>query len=387
MAGKKSPVGRVLFYGLSLPLVMGVCGWQGWQWWSWAIASPHSSSSAAVAPSDEVSTEASSVGTHAQGAEPTVLTIPDGTSAQQIGGLLLDAGLIRSAMAWNLWTRWQTTSGREGGFLAGTYGIAADASMTAIAEQIWQGDVLTSRFIIPEGWSMAQMGQYFESDLGWFSATEFIAATRAIERDRYPWLPAATALANGINLEGFLYPSTYYIADNPTPAMVVDQMLGQFEQTALPLYQQNQAQTPYSLMEWVTLASIVEREAVVGEERPTIAAVFARRLREGIPLATDPTVEYAFGIRQTPDRPLTYAQVGTPHPYNTYINVGLPPGAIAAPGFASLEASLNPPDTEFLFFMARFDGTHVFSRTLSEHESARDRIGASIRAGEKPWEE
>ncbi|NEQ95648.1 MAG: endolytic transglycosylase MltG [Cyanothece sp. SIO2G6] len=372
---------RPFFYSLVLPLIMGFCGWQGWLWWSWVNTPPLGHSEIPAYPANDLSTLAEVATT-----DTRVLTIADGTSAQQIGGILLDYGLIRSTVAWSLWTRWQSLRGRDGGFLAGTYAIASDASMTAIAEKIWQGDVLTTRFTIPEGWSMAQMGQYFEVDLGWFTAADFMAATREIDRDRYPWLPDATATAEGTNLEGFLYPSTYYIGDNPTPSMVVAQMLGQFEQTALPLYEQNRGQMPYSLMEWVTLASIVEREAVVPEERPTIAAVFARRLREGIPLATDPTVEYAFGIRQTPDRPLTYAEVGTPHPYNTYINVGLPPGAIAAPGFSSLEASLNPGETEFLFFMARFDGTHIFSRTLADHEAAKHRVGASIRAGEKPWE-
>ena len=362
-------IGKWFFYLLVLPLTLGVFGWQGWLWWNWASAS---------VVSDE------SIDTGQTSSEPIIVEIPDGTSAQQIGTLLVDSGVIRSEHAWNVWTRWQSVQNREGGFLAGTYGLSPAESLDAIANTIWQGNVLTTSFTIPEGWAITQMGQYFE-DLGWFSAEEFITATREVSRDQYPWLPEANITPRGSNLEGFLFPSTYQISDNPSPDAIVRQMLSQFEQTALPLYENN-AETPYNLLEWVTLASIVEREAVVQEERPTIAAVFARRLREGIPLATDPTVEYAFGIRQTPDRPLTYAEVGTPHPYNTYINVGLPPGAIAAPGLASLEASLNPGDTEFLFFMARFDGTHIFSSTLSQHESAKNSVGANIKAGEKPWE-
>ena len=365
-------IGKWFFYLLLLPFTLGIFGWQGWLWWSWASASVVSES------------ELSESG-EATGAESIIVEIPDGTSAQQIGALLTEAGVIRSSQAWNVWTRWQSVQNREGGFLAGTYGLSPADSLDAIANQIWAGDVLTTGFTVPEGWSITQMGQYFE-DLGWFNAGEFITATREVSRDQYPWLPDESITPRGANLEGFLFPSTYQIADNPTPDTIVRQMLSQFEQTALPLYQDQQNETPYTLHEWVTLASIVEREAVVQEERPTIAAVFARRLREGIPLATDPTVEYAFGIRQTPDRPLTYAEVGTPHPYNTYINVGLPPGAIAAPGLASLEASLNPGDTEFLFFMARFDGTHIFSSTLSQHESAKNSVGAKIKAGEKPWE-
>jgi UPF0755 protein len=91
-------------------------------------------------------------------------------------------------------------------------------------------------------------------------------------------------------------------------------------------------------------------------------------------LASDPTVEYALGIRQTVDQPLTYAQVDTPSPYNTYLNPGLPPGPIASPGIESLKATLNPESTEYLYFMARYDGTHIFSRTLAEHEAAIDTV-------------
>jgi UPF0755 protein len=101
-------------------------------------------------------------------------------------------------------------------------------------------------------------------------------------------------------------------------------------------------------------------------------------LNQNIPLGADPTVEYGLGISQTKEQPLTWAQVGTPSPYNTYINPGLPPTPIASAGKASLEATLTPDPTDYLFFVARYDGTHVFSRTLAEHEAARDAIRASI---------
>ena len=371
--------GKWFFYLLGFPLTLAICGWQGWKWWSWASEAPTVPIASDTLQSSNTGSGATTPGSM------TFVTVPDGTSAKQIGTMLMDAQLIRSTVAWDLWTRWQTSQGREGGFLAGTYAIPEGESMEAIANKIWQGEVVQLSFTIPEGWSIAQMADYFEQR-EWFTANDFILATRQVTAADSPWLPPGTITSDGSNLEGFLYPSTYEIASNPTPEMIVQQMLGQFERTALPLYQNNQDQTSYTLLEWVTLASIVEREAVVQDERPTIAAVFARRLREGIPLATDPTVEYAFGIRQTPDRPLTYAEVGTPHPYNTYINVGLPPGPIAAPGLASLEVSLNPGDTEYLYFMARFDGTHIFSQTLAQHEAAKSRVGAQIKAGERPWE-
>ena len=342
-----------LFYLLLLPVTLGLCGWQGWRWWSWA-SSPVVSASAA---------------TSSTVADPTIqIEIPSGTSAQQIGGDLEAAGIIQSADAWNLWTRWQTLRDRQGGFQAGIYDLNPTQSLTAIADVIWQGNVLQQSFTIPEGGGMQQIADYFEEQ-GFFTAEAFLEAAQQIPRDRYSWLPDGIS-----NLEGFLYPDTYQLAEAPTPQSIIDQMLTRFQQTALPIYQQNQTNIPYSLLEWVTLASIVEREAVVSEERPLIASVFAKRLREGIPLGADPTVEYAFGIRQTPDQPLTYDQVNTPSPYNTYINAGLPPGPIASPGLASLEASVNPADTLYLYFVARYDGTHVFSQTLAEHEAAQAQI-------------
>lgn len=340
-------VSKWLFYLLIFPVVLGGCGWQGWQWWSWA--------SSPVAPA-AASTDSE--------VDPTVqLEIPSGTSAQQIGEDLEATGLIRSSLAWDIWTRFLSFQDQGGSFQAGTYELSPTQSLSEIASVIWQGQIVTTSITIPEGWSAQQMAELFEAE-GYFSAEEFMAAAQQIPRDRFPWLPD-----NIDRLEGFLYPDTYQVPENPTPQAMIDQMLNQFQTVALPLYEQ--AQTPYSLLEWVTLSSIVEKEAVVDEERSLIASVFAKRLREGMALGADPTVEYGLGIRQTVENPLTWSQVGTPSPYNTYINPGLPPTPIASPGVASLEVSLNPPDTEFLYFVARYDGTHIFSRTLAEHEAAK----------------
>ena len=124
----------------------------------------------------------------------------------------------------------------------------------------------------------------------------------------------------------------------------------------------------------MTLASIIEKEAVVPQERARIAGVFLSRLHRGQRLQSDPTVEYSLGIRQTVAQPLTLAQVNTPSPYNTYLNSGLPPTPIASPGLASLRAALYPEKTPYLYFVARYDGTHIFSRTLSEHQAAQTAI-------------
>ena len=308
-------------------------------------------------------------------ADEQVISIPPGTSANGVGEILAENNLIHSPTAWKLWTRWAGVTNREGGFQAGTYQLSPSKSMTELAEAIWDGKVQQASFTIPEGWNIGQMSRYFEQQ-GWFTADEFTAAVDAALLNPPEWLPGDID-----SLEGFLFPDTYQIpVDAKTPEGVVASMLKHFEDTALPLYEEKGADSGFTLQEWVTLASIVEKEAVIDEERPTISGVFINRLEQGIPLGSDPTVEYGLGVTQTPDQPLTYAQVDTPTPYNTYRNPGLTPTPIASPGFASLEVSLKPSETDYLYFVANYDGTHVFTKNYNDHLRAqaqiRDRIDA-----------
>lgn len=337
-----------------LTVTLGICIWQSWAWWNAISAPPQAITSAATDES----------------IAPTVrMQIPPGTATQQIGQELEAAGLIRSSTAWSLWARWLQLQDPQGEFKAGTYQLSPRESLAAIADKIWHGKVAQQSITIPEGWSLQQMATYLEEQ-GFFPAAEFLAATHQIPRDQFPWLPA-----NLPHLEGFLYPDTYQInSGRVTPQAVIQQMLQRFEQVALPLYQQNQDKTEFDLLHWVTLASIVEKEAVIPAERALIAGVFIARLQRDFPLGADPTVEYALSIRQTPDQPLTLEQVNTPSPYNTYRNRGLPPTPIASPGIASLQAVLEPEETPYLYFVARYDGSHVFSRTLEEHNAAQAAI-------------
>ena len=300
--------------------------------------------------------------------DAVLLRIPEGSSANAIGQQLQEAGLIRSQLAWKLWTRWLAFQNPAGSYQKGTYELKANEPLPNIAADIWLGRVKEDSFTIPEGWAIQDMAAYFEQK-GWFSKAEFLEAVQTLPRDRFPWLPDTPLL------EGFLYPDTYQIpVDQRTPYLIVDTMLKRFATLALPLYEQRQTFPELSLLDWVTFSSIVEKEAVIAAERPLIAGVFWNRLRDGMTLGSDPTVEYGLGITQTPDQPLTWAQVRTPSPYNTYINPGLPPTPIGSPGLSSLKASLAPETTDYLYFVARYDGTHVFSKTLAEHERAQGKI-------------
>lgn len=342
-----------LFYGIAVPLTILVTGIVSSSWWVWAIAAPNSF-----------------------GAKVR-LTITEGMPTQAIAQELEAAGIIRSSFALRLWLQWQALRGSPSGTLrSGTYDFTTNQSLPEVVAQIQTVKAAEVRFTIPEGWSIAQMAERLEEQ-GFFKAEDFIMATQRTSPKRRDWLPDDIP-----SLEGFLFPDTYQILPSEaTPDRIIDMMLNRFEEVALPLYEADQASSPkvkVSLKDWVTLASIVEKESVLESERQIIAGVFWNRLRRNMRLESDPTVEYGLNIRQTPEQPLTLAQVRTDSPYNTYLNEGLPPGAIASVGLASLKATLDPATTDYLFFVAKFDGSHIFSRNLEDHEKALQVIDKKV---------
>jgi UPF0755 protein len=338
-----------LFLGVPIALVT-LLGGGGMTWWN-GITAP---------PSNDANAKSISI------------QIKPGSTVQAIGQELETKGVIKSQLAWKLWTSWQAKQGK------GSPQTGSSQPLSAVAAQIMEGKVVLSGFTIREGWNIKQMGDYFEKQ-NLFKAAEFIAATKEIPKDKFPWLPDGLT-----HLEGFLFPETYKVpTETITPKGVVTQMLKQFEQVALPEYQKAGATTKLSLLQWVSLSSVVEKEAVVPIERPKIAGVFTTRLAKNMRLESDPTVEYGLGIKQTADRPLTFAEVKRPNPYNTYLNAGIPPGPIASPGIGSLKAVLNPDSTDLLFFVAKYDGTHIFSKTLSEHVAATQAIRQQRQSSKK----
>ncbi|MFN3926582.1 MAG: endolytic transglycosylase MltG [Pseudanabaenaceae cyanobacterium] len=344
---------------LILPLIVLGVGWGSIIWWLWASSPPGAGMPQKVR-----------------------VVIADGMSSAGIAQQLEAAGVIRSGLALRLFLQWQAL--QQGGRIplrAGTYELATDLPLPEVVKEL-QSDrarLQVMRVTIPEGWNLRDMAQLFEAK-GLFSAQAFLQIANRPPAGRRAWLPADSP-----NLEGFLFPDTYeVIVGVTTPEEVVEMMLDRFEAVALPVYFEYRQRVTapavqLSLKEWVALASIVEKETVLERERRLIAGVFWHRLQKNMRLESDPTVEYGLGIRQTKEQPLTLAQVRTPHPYNTYLNAGIPPGAIAAPGLASLKAVLNPEPTEYLFFVARYDGSHAFSRTHGEHLKQVELIARKIR--------
>jgi UPF0755 protein len=263
---------------------------------------------------------------------------------------------------------------------AGTYVLDPTMSLREVVQAIQQADSESVSITVLEGWRFEQTADYLTkagvlSDPAKGEAYRSLAASAAaVDPERYGFLRQRP---QGASLEGYLFPDTYEIpAANATAVDVITRQLDNFAARVPPLYEEARANgtTDLSLHEVLTLASIVEREAVVREERPTIAGVYLNRLASGIKLDADPTVQYAMGYQPATAQwwktPVTLDEyAGVVSPYNTYLNPGLPPGPIAAPGLSSIAAVLDPEQHDYLYFVAVADGTgrHVFATTYEEH--------------------
>ncbi len=311
---------------------------------------------------------------------PVAFIVEPGETASDVAERLAGEGLIANA---EVFRRFMTYHGLDVGLEAGTYSLRSTMTMHEIGQALQQGGSQGVTVTIPEGWRLEQVAWLLEQQ-GLMRSDDFIAQARAATYD-YPWLAGRP---QGTSLEGFLFPDTYELASDATPAQVIELMLATFDVHVAPEIVGRLAgramfdielgdyrpMTPYDI---VTIASIVEREAVIAEERPIIASVYYNRLdpahveETALRLSADPTVQYAKGYDpetgnwwnpMLPGEGLTLDS-----PYNTFREQGLPPGPICSPGLASVLAALNPEDTDYLYFHAVGDGSHVFAATLEEH--------------------
>jgi UPF0755 protein len=301
------------------------------------------------------------------GAQTVFVTVEDGDTAGEIGEKLENAGVVQSGRLFRVLA---TLMGAGDDLVAGEYEFERGETALTAVRRISQGVTAPLVVTIPEGLRKEEIGQLLERR-GVVSADEF---QRAL--DGAYTQPFMAGLPMNAGLEGFLFPATYGFSRDATAHGVVEQLLNAFQQRFEADMQIGLAATNRSLLEVVTLASIVEREAQVPNERPIIASVFLNRLELGLPLQADPTVQYALGNNLASvlefgywKQELTEADLDTPSPYNTYVVVGLPPGPIANPGLDSILAALEPAHTNLLFFVACPDGSHAFAETLEEHNS------------------
>jgi UPF0755 protein len=293
-----------------------------------------------------------------EGAE-TFVDLPQGSSVSAIARKLADAGVVVDPWAFRIAAR---LSGEERRLQAGEYRFTDAAKPGDVVSRLVEGDVFVRPLTFPEGLTIREMAEIFEKS-GRGTDQEFLAAAKNVQLVEAVD-PGATSL------EGYLFPDTYTLARQDTAETIVASMAKGFLAAYTDDLRAEAERASMTTREVITLASLIEKETSVASERPLVAAVYRNRLRIGMLLQCDPTVIYGLMLAGRWNGNLRRADLDMTSPYNTYRFAGLPPGPIASPGRASIEAALRPADVPYLYFVSRNDGTHVFSSTLAEHNRA-----------------
>ena len=295
---------------------------------------------------------------------PTRVIIPRGASFGQATDSLAGAGLVGYPKLFRLYGR---LTGGDRNIKPGTYLLKHGTPWTDIISALNGGHGLVNTVTIPEGFSVAQI-------------TPLLARTIKVPADSVTAAVSDTALLARLDipnktLEGYLFPDTYAFPIGTTARQAVREMVYSFERRWKPEWDSSAADLMINRNDLVTMASIVEREARLPEERPVIAAVYYNRLKRGMLLQADPTVQYAIGHHVGR---VLYKDLTIDSPYNTYVHKGLPPGPVASPGVASLAAAAHPASVPYLYFVASRDGHHEFRMTLEQHTDAVREVRAAM---------
>ena len=297
---------------------------------------------------------------------PARVIIPRGASFGQAADSLARSGIIGSPKLFRLYGRF---TGGDRNIKPGTYLLKHGTPWSDIVSALNGGHGLVNTITIPEGYTVAQIAPALAKTL-----QVPVDSVQAAMRDTA--LLARLDLPNP-TLEGYVFPDTYAFPVGTTARQAVREMVYAFERRWRPGWDSSAAGLKINRNDLVTMASIVEKEARLPEERPVIAAVYYNRLRRGMLLQADPTVQYALGHHVGR---VLYKDLTVESPYNTYVHKGLPPGPVASPGVASLSAAANPANVPYLYFVATRDGHHEFRNTLEEHTSAVRQVRAAAPA-------
>jgi UPF0755 protein len=298
-------------------------------------------------------------------AGPLVVEIPAHEGVLRIAARLAEADVVHSRYAFLALT---VGRGHLRDLKAGEYEIPRDASTLDIIDLLASGRVRQHVVLHPEGASVSELARVLEGER--LARAEDIIRAAGDERLR------RTLDVNADSLEGYLFPDTYQFVRGMSAEEILTRMVQRLRSKLTPWMQARARERGLGLHQLLTLASIIEKEAVDPEEQRVIAAVFWNRLRVDMPLQADPTVQYAVAKER---RTLTRADLATDHPYNTYVRRGLPPGPIASPGLRAIQAALDPAPVKYLYFVARDDRRHHFSTTVAEHNAAVVRYRLSRR--------
>ncbi len=292
--------------------------------------------------------------------DTVTILIPPGTTIYTISQTLHDSGIIQSPWLFRIWARLTATDRH---LQSGLYRFPRPYTIEATLHKLRTGKGELIKLTIPEGLTLHEIATLVESHL-YVPRDSFLHYAHDTSFLHSLGIPATTA-------EGYLFPTTYFLPPFISARHVLKEMIHQFYQHITPDMLNRASQLGFSLHEIVTLASIIEKEAVLKSELPLISSVFHNRLSRGMKLEANPTVEYALGHKK---RWLTNKDLQTPSPYNTYLYPGLPPGPICNPSLDAILAALYPADTDYLYFVSRGDGTHIFSKTYTAHKRAVRRL-------------
>ncbi len=287
---------------------------------------------------------------------PAIVIVPANQGVLAVANQLRDTGIIRSP---ETFIALSLARGSVRTLKAGEYEMPQSASTPEVLALLESGKVRQHPILHREGDSIAELARTLEQ-AGLARADDVVQAAAD------PAFLAAHGI-EGRSAEGYLFPDTYYFVLGMTPEQMLGRMVQRMQTKLTPDVRERARARGVSVHALLTLASIIEREAIVADERPLISAVFWNRLRLGMPLQADPTVQYAVGKER---RALTRADLAADHPYNTYQRSGLPPGPIASPGWSAIEAALEPAPVKYLYFVKKDDQRHHFSISVEEHNSA-----------------
>jgi UPF0755 protein len=301
----------------------------------------------------------------------TFVEIAPGTGTVGIAKQLEQAGIVRSALAFDALTIWKRVSGEGAGSLkAGEYRFDHPVKMEEVYSRLRRGDVYTVTVVVPEGFNIFDIAGAVAA-AGLDSREDFLRAEQQHTELISAWVPGGGAMS----VEGYLFPDTYKFSRKATAVQMLTAMVRRFEQQVTRL-----GISSGEVERTVTMASLVEKEVHLDAERPEVASVFNNRLAAGMPLQTDPAVSYASMLRGTWTGTIHQSELKSDSAYNTYVHAGLPPGPICNPGVAALKAVLHPANTDFLYFVANAQGSTRFATTLAEHNANV----SAYRAGMKP---
>jgi len=297
--------------------------------------------------------------------EGKLVLIPKGSPLPEVTGILREGGILPHPLAFRALVL-LTFSGRRLHY--GEYAFPTPPSAFEAWRRLVRGDVIKYEVTVRPGANLYDVSELLK-EKKLVTAEAFLATASSPAILRRLEIPGESA-------EGYLFPDSYIFVKPVTPEEVLEFMVRQFRRKVPQDAEKRAREAGLSLHQVVTIASIIEKETGVDEEKPIVSAVIRRRLALGMPLQMDPTVIY--GMKRF-DGTVTRKDLRTAGPYNTYLNRGLPPGPIANPGLAALAAALNPSNSEYLFFVSRNDGSHTFSRTLSEHNRAVEQFRRAAR--------